>query len=245
MRERVSLPERNKLQAYFSAFTDLLFPKLCLYCRCRFHEPKSQLCEDCKSRLSFLKDDICEICGTPKQGAECQSCQSYDYSFDKARSVFRFTPVVQACIHRLKYHGTIGISTFLAAYAVDYLRSEKPFDKIDIIAPVPLHSTRQRERGFNQAEKLSRHIAAAMGYDHKPKLLFRKKFTQTQTKLSKAEREKNVAAAFGINPKNNITDKSILIVDDVFTTGSTVNAISKLLKSNNVSQIYILTIAHA
>lgn len=239
------MPERNKVQAYFSAFIDLLFPKLCLYCRNRFHEPKSQLCKACRETLEYLTDGICQVCGTPMQSSECQSCQSYDYNFDKARSVFKFTPVVQASIHRLKYHGTVGISSFLASYAVDYLRSVNPFENIDIVAPVPLHSTRQRERGFNQAEKLSRHIAAGMNYEHKPKLLLRKRFTQTQTRLSKAEREKNVSAAFGINPKYNISDKSILLVDDVFTTGSTVNAISKLLKTNNVSQIYILTIAHA
>jgi len=137
------------------------------------------------------------------------------------------------------------IADYLTSHIKLYFDLFNPFLEIDIVAPIPLHHVRKRARGFNQAELLSRNIAKLLELEHLPRLLKRVKYTQTQTHLNKAERDINVSSAFGLGKNHNISNKNILLVDDVFTTGSTVNNISKLLKENSSGKVFILTIAHA
>ncbi len=224
---------------------NLIFPKICLGCNCRLEKEQFFLCSECEATLEFLTGNICEICGSIKEANRCKTCETNTFSFDKACSVFHFNKVVQNLIHELKYSEMTKAAKYLGEFAVEYLCKFQPFKNVDIIMPVPLHKVKKRARGFNQAEFLTKEIAKKMNRQHIPNLVLRKKFTKTQTKLKKEQRQINVSKAFVLNPKFDVAQKNILIVDDVFTTGSTVNAISKLLKNNEVSKIYVLTIARA
>jgi ComF family protein len=137
------------------------------------------------------------------------------------------------------------IGAFLAQYSSKYIRTYPFPEKIDYILPIPLHPVKKRMRGFNQAEILSKEIANSLGVKHTPDLIVRKKFTQTQTKLKREERQKNVSEAFQVNRRFSLQNKVILIVDDVFTTGSTTNSISAILKKNEAKYVFVLTIARA
>ena len=234
------------IHSYFwNPFIDLIFPKICLGCNCRLEKEQFFLCSECEALLEFLYGNVCEICGSVKLTNQCRSCETNTFSFDKARSVFHFNKVVQNLIHELKYSEMTKTAKYLGEFACEYLSKFQPFKNVDIIMPVPLHKVKKRARGFNQAEFLTKEIAEKMNWQHISNLILRKKFTKTQTKLKRKQRQVNVSGAFVLNPKFDVAKKNILIVDDVFTTGSTVNAISKLLKNNAVSKIYVLTIAKA
>ncbi|MDY6916086.1 MAG: ComF family protein [Candidatus Cloacimonadota bacterium] len=228
---------------YWQAFLNLVYPKTCINCNCRIYNSSEFLCSECKQQLTFLENNLCPKCGSPNKNNDCDICKNFH--FHKARSVFPFNKTVRSLIHYLKYNEFIKIADYLAAYCFEYIQKYHPFPQVDIICPVPLYKVRKRSRGFNQAEKISSKIASYAGWNHIPNLLVRKKYTATQTKLSKIERNLNVRDAFELNSKYEIKDKNILVIDDVFTTGSTVNSIGKVLEKYGVSKIYVLTIARA
>ncbi len=225
-------------------FIGLFFPKICLSCDERLLDNEQFLCLNCINSLDFLKV-ICPICGSPKTEDKCKVCQTNEFLFDKARSVFMFNTVVQNLIHEFKYNEMTMIAKFLGKLSQEYIEKFQPFDHIDYVVPVPLHKVKKRYRGFNQSEYITRQIARNMNWKHLPNLIKRKRFTETQTKLNKEQRRENVSFAFKINSKYNIKGKNILLVDDVFTTGATVNSIAAALKEKQVNKVYIFTIARA
>ena len=223
---------------------NLLFPRTCFGCDMRLQREKKILCQDCEDSLQFLTN-VCQTCGSPEKPSNCPACYSNEFAFDKAQSVFTFNSIVQNLVHELKYNEMKTIAKYLGWHVSKYLHDFQPFDNVDIIVPVPLHKVKKRSRGFNQAEFLSKEISINENWLHIPNLVLRNKFTDTQTKLDRKQRQANVSDAFILNPKIKIQSKNILIVDDVSTTGSTVNSICKLLKKNNAGKIYVLTIGRA
>ena len=226
------------------ALIDILFPRVCFSCDIRLKGKEKILCSDCEDSLQFLTE-VCEICGSSENPSDCPVCNSNKFVFDKARSVFIFSKTIQNLIHELKYNEMKRISKYLGKYVSEYLHLFQLFKNVDIIAPVPLHLVKKRARGFNQAEFLSKEISRHVNWLHIPSLVLRNRFTDTQTKLNRKQRQENVSEAFTLNTKFNILNKNILIVDDVFTTGATANSICKLLKKNHAGKIYVLTIARA
>ena len=229
---------------FIQTFIGLFFPKVCLNCEITLNENEQYLCSDCITSLEFL-EDICPICGAPKTGEQCWVCDTNNFQFDKARSVFMFNEIVQKLIHEFKYNEMTRIVKLFGEYSQEYLNKYQPFDHIDYIVPVPLHTVRKRDRGFNQAEYLAQEISKNMDWKHLPTLIKRKRFTETQTKLKKTQRKDNVSHAFNINPKYIIKGKNILLVDDVFTTGATADSIAAILKEEKVNKVYVLTIGRA
>lgn len=228
--------------SFFSSFLGLLFPAACFNCSLRISS--GVLCDSCKQSLKFLTD-ICPVCGAYDYHDPCRVCLQNSFQFDQARSVFRFDAVIQKLIHDLKYDEMKRVAGLFGEFAEIYLHRFQPFASVDIIAPVPLHKVKKRARGFNQAQLLTAEISRRMDWRHEPNLIRRSRFTETQTMLGRVERQENVRAAFSLHPKIDVKNKNILIVDDVFTTGSTVNSISALLKSKEAERVFVLTIARA
>ena len=225
-------------------FIDLIYPRTCFSCNCSIEHPRQYLCPDCENKMEPVKE-FCEKCGSYPVKNLCNHCSDNNYSFSRARSVYKFGKEVQVLVHNLKYNEFSGIARFFARKMAEYINSMELFNRIDLICPVPLHKVKKRERGYNQAELISKKLSDILNIRHLPHLIKRKKYTETQTSLSKRERKNNVKNAFRISNKYNIADKNILLIDDVFTTGATVNSISNLLKHNGVGKIYVLTIARA
>lgn len=227
---------------FLSSFIDLIFPKICFNCRQRIDS--GIICKNCLQELVWL-ENVCSFCGSPLTDGKCLVCSKEDFYFHKARSVYSFNRVVKNFIHDLKYEDMICVADFLAEKMVDYLLQFKPFKTIDILAPVPLHKVRNRQRGFNQSEMLTKNMAKHLEVEHIPNLIIRNRFTRTQTQLGKTDRKKNVNGAFDLNKKYNVAGKNVLIIDDVFTTGSTLNSISQVLRSNQVEKVFAFTLARA
>jgi len=229
---------------FLRTFIGLFLPKICLNCDKHLLESDYLICTDCFSSLKFLTE-ICPVCGTPTNETKCKVCNTNEFIFDKARSVFSYDDILQNLIHEFKYNEMISIVKLLGKFSYEYLTRFQPFDHINYIVPVPLHKVKKRSRGFNQSEYIAREISKCMNWKYLPGLIKRKKFTETQTKLNKQQRRRNVSMAFRINQKYDIEGKNILLVDDVFTTGSTVNSIASVLKKDLVNKVYVFTVARA
>jgi len=165
--------------------------------------------------------------------------------FSKVISAWEFSPTIQYAIHLLKYQNYKVLANRIGLFMAERLTKQSlPMDRT-ILIPVPLHKTRTRERGYNQSTLLCRVIAAETGFDYSDRILKRVRYTQSQTKLNAVERAKNVENAFKVIYPEQITNKLVILVDDVITTGSTMNACAKELIKHGAGVVYLLSAVKA
>lgn len=248
---------QSMLKYITEGLLNLIFPLDCRICEKPIRESKGySICENCFKTIEFIDKPYCVKCGKPflistdlfKQEREilCVDCKRKKYSFEFARSVGIYRGVLRECIHLFKYHGEKKLAEPLGELLIDYLVRNQEFKKgIDLIIPVPLHKNDLKGRGFNQSVLLGRIIENYFSIPAKEEVLIKKKLTPSQVNLSKKEREKNILRAFSIDRPEEIRGKNILILDDIFTTGSTVEECSKELKKAKAKNIFILTLARS
>lgn len=222
---------------------DVLFPPVCLHCRTRIYEQDMWLCGDCTDKLSYLPELHCPVCGYPEVDAECWNCAENHYVFTQALSVFLYEGAAKTLVHELKYTGFTGIGKWFANELYKLALQARQFTQVDYITAIPLHRVRKRERGFNQSELIGRALAKQLNLVYTDELIKRKSNTVSQTLLDAGKRKSNLSQAFGIGKLSPI-DKDILLIDDVFTTGTTVNEAARLLRSAGANKIYSLTVCH-
>ena len=184
----------------------------------------------------------------PFQGAlttafECSNCRDADLAFSRARSAVVARGAVLEVIHRYKYQHALWFEAFLAQLLVNSAAPELAQAKWDWIVPVPLHPTKQREREFNQAERLGRYLSRATNIDLNPRLIRRTLPTRTQTLLSREERLDNVRRAFSLRKHVRLKGERIVLVDDVFTTGATTGACARVLRAAGAGEVCVWTVA--
>jgi ComF family protein len=216
---------------------NLLFPVACVVCRAQVLERRwGAACPECWSRLEPVAPPFCIRCGEPAPAIEglCGRCRKGEYAFDLARSAFFFTHTLREIIHHFKYAERVSLAKCLGDILKACLEHE-PFSE-GIVIPVPLHRARERERGFNQAEL----IAARLGRPIETRLVRRRKNTSSQTGLSRNERKRNLAGAFEVRGR---VAGTVILVDDVYTTGSTLNEIARTLKRAGAERVEALTVA--
>lgn len=230
---------------------DLLLPPKCLKCSVRVDQAHS-ICPDCWKDLHFITDPKCKCCGYPFEinlgndysalgEQRCGACQKVERSFDKAVSALRYDDDSRQMVIGFKHHDRVEY----AAYFTKLLSQAGAalFYDVDMIIPVPLHKKRLLSRRYNQSALLSRLLAREHAIEHNVKLLERTKNTPPQQgNLSK--RFKNVKGAFKVGPdhKNAIKNKTILLIDDVYTTGSTAENCARSLKKAGAAKVYVLTV---
>lgn len=192
---------------------------------------------------------MCQLCGQPTDSPGlCPACRHRPLAIDGIRSAFLFEGGVRQAIHELKYRHHHSLAATLAGLMADYWRSN-PLPA-DILVAVPLHPARLRERGYNQAELLAYALGGMIGLPMMATGLKRVRHTQPQMSLDAADRRGNVQAAFSYQPPergdgNPATGRRVLVVDDVCTTGSTLEACSLALKAGGASSVWGFTLARA
>lgn len=200
-------------------------------------------CDDCKQSLVEITEPLCDICGLPQsKGGVCEKCLKTPPAYQQLRSWVAFDGAVRKALHRVKYDSDFGMGEMLAAEILPYVNHLNW--EIDMIIPVPLGRQRYRERGYNQAESFARPLSLAKGWRYSPKALRRVKETQSQVDLSASERMKNVEDAF-VADRQQVNGKSVVVLDDVSTTGATLNSCASALISGGAKAVYALTIARA
>jgi ComF family protein len=173
----------------------------------------------------------------------CGGCRRSLFLFDFARAYSSFEEPLKEIIHQFKYRSHPSLARPLARLLLSVYRSNLAELSSDLIIPVPLHKLRERERGFNQAFELSRQFSRLTCIPLPTGLLVRTKPTKVQAGLSRRQRRLNLRGAFEVSRSGMIRDKTLLLIDDVFTTGATLNECAKILKDHGARRINVLTLA--
>lgn len=217
---------------------DLLFPLYCVGCG----REGSLICSHCRSDLPEIEPPWCFICGLPRGGfCVCGTDRSRIWSLDGIRSPFRFEGAIREAVHGLKYRNIRGLADVLARFLAPYLHSDEI--PADVLVPVPLHRKRLRERGYNQSELLARCLSGLTGVPCRTDLLSRERHALPQARAEDIrQRRSNVVDAFRA-AAGLIQGERILLLDDVTTTSSTLEACASELKAAGAGSIWAITVA--
>lgn len=218
---------------------DWLYPPLCGGC-C---SSGSRWCLDCRKNISLIPRSICELCGEVlKSAGLCALCQDCPPPYKALRSWAVFSGALRNALHRLKYQGDIALGEILARPLIEMLNSLNW--ELDMITPVPLGVARRKERGYNQAALLAIPLSLGCGKTYEPRALSKIRETSSQVGLTWVQRRENVIEAFRART-NYVNGKSVLVVDDVTTSGATLEACAHALIEAGARQVYCLTLARA
>lgn len=229
---------------------DLFFPRHCIHCAAPVEFGQfAYLCAHCRASVEYIRDPSCITCGYPFWGQmvssrHCPKCRDLNPIFDGGRSLFLHRGAGATFIHSLKYQN----GTFLGPDLQLMLHACEPWllrqGALQVV-PVPLHPRRERERGYNQSDWIARQLVGFLPDARFNPCLLRSRDTETQTRLGADERRENMKNAFAIHPKAVLdADQTFLIVDDVLTTGSTLNACARTLAAAGGKQLKVFTLAH-
>ena len=229
-----------KYELYRSIWSglDLLFPPECGGCG----RPGTRWCETCQNSVKILNGIVCDVCGLPQdKPGICSACLASRPRFHSLRAWAIFEDPVQSALHKLKYRRDISMGDTLAAAMMPFVAGLNW--TIDVVIPVPLGKQRMLERGYNQVAMIAKPLAMGLGLQYSANALARRKETRSQVGLSREERHKNVHDAFQAD--EGVKGKTVLIMDDVSTTGSTLSSGADALYAAGAKDVYALTVARA
>ena len=230
---------------WFVRLLDVLLPPRCLACTAAVDVP-GRLCGSCWAGVDFIAAPYCRCCGLPfafDEGADilCGACLGRPPDYDQARAVVRFNQIARSLVSGFKYrdrtHGAPAFAAWMGRSGAALLADA------DAVTPVPLHRRRLFSRRYNQSALLAREIAASAGLAFEPDLLVRTRNTKSQINLTRHGRFENVRGAFALRPGRTVAGRRIILIDDVMTTGATVNACAKALKRAHAVSVGVLTLA--
>ena len=230
------------LQQYlYSGFwkvLDWIYPPICASCG----EPGYRLCPDCYEKIRFLRGKKCQICGRilNQTATLCNTCQIEPPPFNGFRSLAFYEGVIRDCVHALKYENNQSLGDFFSYRLASLINKENW--QLDMVTPVPLSAQRFRERGYNQSSLLAKPLAARLKTKFNPFAIRRIRHTPSQVGLSLEERRQNVIGAFQAENAL-ICGKSVLLVDDVMTTGATMIACAQAVRNAGAKTVYCATLA--
>ncbi len=233
------------------AFIDLVYPAVCISCGSPLDREDTLVCSFCLSSLEKIQGPYCPRCGypvkeKPKGNFLCRECPTTKVHYNTAQAVLSYSDKkVKALIHGLKYHYQTSLSGPLGTILTDGFNLHYSKSKYDAIVPVPLHKQRLREREFNQSTLLCKHLIDYTGIPLREDLIYRTRKTPPQSNLDPIRRRSNLIGAFDALSASSLENLSFLVVDDVYTTGSTVNEISAVLKKYGARRVDVLTLARA
>jgi ComF family protein len=233
-----------------STLFQFFLPPQCPCCEKFLEEGQQGFCSNCLSEIRWIEPPFCSICGIPFISKEvenhpCGACVTHRKYFTMARALGAYEGSLQEAIHRWKYEGKTYLTPFFAEWMEEGLNRHWGPHSLDLLIPAPLHPQRLKERGFNQALLLVKELSRRTGIPYRKTILQKKKPTIPQVNLSGTEREKGLRGAFQVIGKEELLGKSVLLVDDVYTTGATVNECSKVLLRGGAERVNVLTLAHA
>jgi competence protein ComFC len=216
------------LQAFLQGAFELIFPDNCLLCRQFLNSRhQRQLCPPCLGSLAFNPTPFASKATGP---------------FDHAWSVCLYNEPAQKLLHAFKYNAKTSLCKTFVPLMIDFIdRHSIPLQKFDLMAPIPLHPVKLRERGYNQSALLSLGLSRHYRMVHAEDLLIRQKMTTTQTELGAKQRWTNMEGAFRIKNSTEVKGKSVVLIDDLFTTGATVHSAAETLKTAGAAKVGVLT----
>lgn len=233
------------MKQVYKRLLDWIYPRRCALCDDVLGRKERYLCKTCRTQIPVPPGEPrCKKCGKPIPSEVieyCTDCAKREQQYDQGMGVFLYEGAIKKSILRLKSGERKEYGEFLgklmSVYGSSFLKRIQP----DLIVPVPLHKNKRRSRGYNQAELLAIQISRGFSIPLRTDLVLRKKITKEQKKLGKHERQKNLRRVFQV--KKEIGNyRRVLIVDDIYTTGSTVNAVAEKMKQAGVLEVFFITL---
>lgn len=204
-----------------------------------------ETCPECRMQVRYVEEPYCRKCGKPlvsKEERYCMDCSLKEHIFDCGRAVFIYDDIIRRSIAEYKYKHRREYASYYVRQTVHLLEKEIRMWNTDALIPIPLHKTREQKRGFNQAELLAEGIGKMLDIPVYSNLIIRNKKTVAQKRLNNAERQNNLKRAFKIIG-NDVKLKTVILCDDIYTTGSTMDAVAALLKQAGVQKVYFIALA--
>jgi ComF family protein len=232
----------------------VIFPAPCRICdRTLTNASRIPICDDCLGSFELIPEPMCGSCGRPftsEVAAEaieplCRLCRLQYYSFDGARSFAIYDDALFEAIALLKYEQVSRLGIWFADKLAEIARGRQQDWRPNIVVPVPLHTERRRERGYNQAELIARPLARHLGLGLESRALTRTKPRPPQLVLSRTERWQAVRGAYAVRESARVANLRILLIDDVMTTGATLDACARALKKAGAAAVFGLTVGRA
>lgn len=218
---------------------DWLIPPICGGCG----KQGIRWCSECQKKVQTIAGPVCDACGLPDtRSGLCERCQQNHPSYKLLRSWAVFEDPIQGALHRLKYRRDIGMGEAIANQMSIFIRQLNW--PVDMVIPIPLGKSRQKERGYNQVAMIAMPLSIQIGLDYGPMALVRARETRSQVGLSARERQENVRDAFLANAKK-VTGRNILLMDDVSTTGATLSSAAEALYASGAGDVFAVTVARA
>lgn len=222
----------------------IIYPHRCPVCD-RIPEYGRRICPECEKELVFIEEPVCKSCGKPlemEQEEYCYDCNRHAHKYDSGKALLIYQGKVRDSLWRFKYRNRREYAYYYAKKTAEQYGRWILQRGVEAVVPVPLHKQRRKERGYNQAELYARHLGKLLGIPVETRLLFRIKKTVPQKQLDDAQRKNNLKKAFKCAP-NIVQFKKILIVDDIYTTGSTIDAAAEAVKCAGVQQVFFVCIS--
>ncbi|MBQ1194321.1 MAG: ComF family protein [Lachnospiraceae bacterium] len=229
---------------FFKTFLDIVYPKVCPFCD-GVIPMKQHICVKCASKVDFVKEPRCKKCGKPviKEEQEyCEDCGDNRHLYNCGIASFVYSDVVKKSIYRFKYHNRRDYAVAYGNMIGNHFKREIDRWGAEALIPVPIHRKKLHSRGYNQAKLLSDELSKILNIPVDNQLLIRCNDTKPQKELSVCERRRNLENAFKIT-ENVVKYRKIILVDDIYTTGSTIDACARVLLECGVKEIYYISLS--
>jgi len=241
------------LKSLFHSLLNFIFPPFCASCHKKILQQKSGLiCEACWDSLERWEAQCCQRCGEQLQVSPenqmpllCPKCRIPDWACADIRAIGPFKAPLADAIHLLKYSDRRSVVQKLSHYMEHSISGAEQYQAADLILSVPLHPARKRERVYNQAQLLAQALGKIMNKAYPENIISRARHTQTQTKLNKQQRLENVKDIFTVRKPELVKGKTVILIDDVLTTGATIGSCARTLLEAGASRVLALTAAAA
>lgn len=234
---------KHFLRTAVNVILQMLFPRRCPVCDGIVSPAGEKICLECLGKFRLITPPWCMRCGKKlsSEAEYCEECGRKDRAYVRGRSLYEYASADRS-IYRFKYGGRQEYADYfseqIAEYLGEFIRKVQP----DGLVPIPLHKSRRRKRGYNQAELLAKTLGRLLGLPVYTEMLVRVKKTEPLKRLNASQRQNNLKKAFNV-AGNDVKLKCLIIVDDIYTTGSTMEEAASALKGAGVEKIYFLTLA--
>ena len=232
------------LNALLDPFLTLLYPPRCLICHAL---GEAALCAACEDQILPVPEPACPVCGhTVDLRSACVNCLACRPDFVRARALGAYEGVLQTAIHHFKYHDRPQLAGPLGSSLAQYARAQATHLnnlQFDALIPMPMHPVRKRLRGYNQSERLAQVMGRELVLPVAAHALVRTRATRAQVGLARDARRSNLRGAFAVRSPDAVAGKTLLLIDDVSTTSSSLNLCAEALKAAGAKAVYALTLA--
>lgn len=235
----------NILNNLSETILNIIYPPTCPICGKIVRVYNNQICETCKKQVRYIKEPLCKKCGKQlivKEQEYCYDCSRKEHLYTKGIALWAYDSNVKKSIYNFKYNNKREYAKVYAEEMILRNRQQILNWNVDAIIPIPLHKSKLRSRGFNQAEVLAKEIAKQLGLPMYQNLVKRVKKTLPQKALNDKQRINNLKNAFKIE-EFDVKLKKVILIDDIYTTGVTIDSVTEILKKAGITEVYFITVS--